>query len=245
MTQQHVAPASGSSDSDVSSEVQIARVALDVAGMLAILAQDFDERSSVEHVLQTIIHAAIDNIPGVAWATITAQTPHGFKVRSASDDAVKRIDELQGAAGEGPSLSSLTTCTTVRLDDVNRDGRWPDWADPARSVGINSVLCFCMARGRNRSGLNLYAREPASFDAAAENLGELLAIHAAIALAGAEEVAQLNAALNSRDVIARAKGILMERHDLTDHAAFELLVRASQTTRIRLVDVAIKIARRD
>ncbi len=41
-----------------------------------------------------------------------------------------------------------------------------------------------------------------------------------------------------RDVIGQAKGILMERHRLTAHQAFTLLVRVSQHTNTKLVEVA-------
>lgn len=49
---------------------------------------------------------------------------------------------------------------------------------------------------------------------------------------------QLHQALATRDLIGQAKGILMERFDLDASAAFEMLVRSSQDTNMKLVDVA-------
>jgi AmiR/NasT family two-component response regulator len=57
-------------------------------------------------------------------------------------------------------------------------------------------------------------------------------------MVGAAEVSHLHAALVSRDVIGQAKGILMHRENLTGLQAFEALTRASQSTQVKLVDVA-------
>ncbi|MCW2636307.1 MAG: Two-component response regulator receiver and and CheY domain, partial [Blastococcus sp.] len=48
--------------------------------------------------------------------------------------------------------------------------------------------------------------------------------------------------LSHRDVIGQAKGILMERHRLTAHQAFDLLVRTSSTTNRKLRDIADELA---
>lgn len=49
---------------------------------------------------------------------------------------------------------------------------------------------------------------------------------------------QLQTALASRDVIGQAKGILMARERLSGLQAFQLLLRTSQHTNIKLVDIA-------
>jgi AmiR/NasT family two-component response regulator len=53
-----------------------------------------------------------------------------------------------------------------------------------------------------------------------------------------EKVEQLESALERRGVIERAKGILMERHNVGDREAFELLRDRSRTTGRRVVEVA-------
>ncbi|PPB47853.1 histidine kinase, partial [Arthrobacter pityocampae] len=45
-------------------------------------------------------------------------------------------------------------------------------------------------------------------------------------------------AVDSRDVIGQAKGILMERHKITGEQAFIVLSMASQRTHMKLWDVA-------
>jgi GAF domain-containing protein len=57
--------------------------------------------------------------------------------------------------------------------------------------------------------LNLYSAKRDAFDREAQHIGELFAVHAAIALANSRHESNLLAALDSRDVIGMAKGILM------------------------------------
>jgi polyhydroxyalkanoate synthesis regulator phasin len=56
------------------------------------------------------------------------------------------------------------------------------------------------------------------------------------------EVAQLREGLTSRAVIERAKGILMQRGDLTEAEAFELLNEMSQRRHRKLREVAAEVA---
>jgi len=53
-----------------------------------------------------------------------------------------------------------------------------------------------------------------------------------------ETVEQLESALARRAIIERAKGILMERHDVDDVVAFERLRTHARSTRRRVVDVS-------
>jgi len=56
------------------------------------------------------------------------------------------------------------------------------------------------------------------------------------------KVEQLESALARRAMIERAKGILMERHDIDERAAFELLRDHARAQSRRVVDVAVMVA---
>lgn len=56
--------------------------------------------------------------------------------------------------------------------------------------------------------------------------------------AAAAEASQLREALTSRSSIDQAKGILMAQHGVGPDAAFQMLVRLSNDTNVRLIDVA-------
>lgn len=57
-----------------------------------------------------------------------------------------------------------------------------------------------------------------------------------------DKVHQLEGALERRGIIERAKGILMERHSVSEHEAFELLRDHSRAGGRRVVDVARAVA---
>ena len=80
-----------------------------------------------------------------------------------------------------------------------------------------------------------------AFDAESERIGALVAAHAAVAVAGSQQVSQLTLALDTRDLIGQAKGILMERYKITAQQAFLLLSRASSELNIKLRDVAERL----
>jgi hypothetical protein len=93
-------------------------------------------------------------------------------------------------------------------------------------------------RSENLGALNLYADQPGVFSAESREFGTILAQHAAVAMVGAAHESQFRSALATRDIIGQAKGILMERQNLYAAQAFAVLLRASQETNTKLVDVA-------
>jgi hypothetical protein len=66
--------------------------------------------------------------------------------------------------------------------------------------------------------LSLYREQPAIFTSHDERITTLFATLAALALARAQRADQLRAALDNRDFIGQAKGILMHRDGITAEA---------------------------
>ena len=127
----------------------------------------------------------------------------------------------------------------VLVEDLREDPRWPRFAAPASEAGLRSALSLRLFHEGGRTGaLNLFSTRPHAFDDESQQVGALLARHAALALAAAHEVEQLQQAVATRDVIGQAKGMLMERHGLDADRAFAVLVRYSRDTNTRLRDVA-------
>jgi AmiR/NasT family two-component response regulator len=59
------------------------------------------------------------------------------------------------------------------------------------------------------------------------------------------ENAQLQRALETRDMIGQAKGMLMERFHVDAAAAFKLLTRLSQESNVRLAEIARRLVELD
>jgi GAF domain-containing protein len=222
----------------VSEETELTDVPTAVMARLAHTFQG--EHSSVEDTLQAVVAAAVD-VPGAGGAGVTISARrHKPEVRAASDELVRTIEALQSEVGQGPSLEAGRERRTVRVDDVAADPRWPCFAASAAAEGVGSMLSFPLfVHARHLGVLTLYSQSRAAFTPRSKDIGSVFAGHAAVAIASAQQEAGLRLAVDHRDLIGQAKGILMERHKLTADQAFRLLVRASQNTNVRLYDVAL------
>ncbi|MDG4825814.1 GAF and ANTAR domain-containing protein [Asanoa sp. WMMD1127] len=211
-----------------------------LATKLSDLARALQAESSLGGTLDAIVATAIGTVPGADFAGIS-QVENRRRVRTTTgtDDLVFDVDQFQYDLGEGPCLDALYEHRTVRVDDMAVEGRWPRFSAAAHERGIASMLAFQLyVVSGNLGSLNLYSRHVGAFDDESERIGLLFAAHAGVALADAQQLNQLSRALDVRDLIGQAKGILMERHKLTGDQAFALLVAASQTTNTKLLEVA-------
>jgi len=93
-------------------------------------------------------------------------------------------------------------------------------------------------RRRHQAALNLYSTTADAFDEQARTLAGLFGIQAALLLHGTDVASHLQYALAGRDAIGQAKGILMERFEIGEEAAFPMLVRSSQETDLKLTAIA-------
>jgi hypothetical protein len=195
----------------------------------------------VEHTLDLIVRGAIATVPHVEQAGISLVERRGRVQSTApSNELVRELDELQTALREGPCLDAIWFERRTVVDDMAAaHDRWPRWAVAAHDRGVGSLMAFQLfATAGSAGALNLYADRPHVFDDDTADTGALFAAQAALALQGAQRAAGLTIALENRDVIGQAKGILMERFGVGQSAAFAMLVESSQHTNMKLVDVA-------
>jgi GAF domain-containing protein len=216
-----------------------------LAEKLGELSRTLQSKNDVDATLDAIVHAATGTVPGAEHASISVVLRRReVHTRAATGDLPREVDKVQYATGQGPCLDSLYESHTVRLGDVETDRRWPLFAVEARKVGLRSMLAIQLyVAGHDLGALNLHSTRPDAFGDESEQVGLLFASHAAIAFADVQEMEHLRLAVTSRDLIGQAKGILMERYKIGSHEAFRLLVVASQTTNIKLVDVADHLTR--
>jgi GAF domain-containing protein len=201
----------------------------------------FAAASSVEETLHLILTAAVDTTPATDLAGVLLLEGRG-KITSpaTTDEVVNRLDQIQAEHNEGPCVESIYDQEIVLVQDFAEDlERWPHFARAALDHDVHSSLSFQLYTDGKRAGsLNLCSHSKHAFGEDDRILGALFANQAGLALRGAQRVAQLDQAVVSRGVIGTAKGILMERFGIGDDEAFQRLVRSSQDTNIKLVDVA-------
>lgn len=193
----------------------------------------------MKSLLQRIVESAVAEVEGATHAGITVVDHGCFATAAQTSELAASIDRIQYAAGDGPCLTSLREAITVRSDDLRTESRWPRFAAEAVRQGVTSMLAFQLFVGEDDLGaLNLFAEQPHAFTEESEHIGLLLASHAAIAMQGARNQANFRIALDSRDVIGQAKGILMERYKIDAGHAFHMLIAASQHSHRKLRQIA-------
>jgi transcriptional regulator with GAF, ATPase, and Fis domain len=216
----------------------------ELAEQLTVLARDMQRFSSSQEVLDHIVVSVVQMVPGAEDATITvAEQRRTARSAAASSDRARLFDELQSQTKQGPCLDALFDQETVRVADLATDERWPALSARVGELGARSMVCFQLfVTGTTLGSLDVLATQPAAFDEESERVGLLISSHAAVALAGAQELEGVHSALSNRDVIGQAKGILMERFKITADEAFALLVTASQQTNRKVHTVAAELA---
>jgi GAF domain-containing protein len=166
----------------------------------------------------------------------------GGRVEAAesSNHPSHEADQLQIDLDEGPCLdAAVNGPEVVRINDLRTEPRWPRWSQTAADLGWRSVLSVTLATESDVIGsLNLYSRTAHRYDRADEDVAVLFARHATAALAPALKIEGLRKALDSRLIIGRAEGVLMERYGLSGDEAFAMLQRQSNNTNQKLIDIA-------
>lgn len=194
--------------------------------------------------MRSAVKLAAANIDGcdsvgisIVYAKKRIQTP------AATDQLVMDADRLQYETGEGPCLDAIWEQRTIHSPSLGYDRRWPAWGPRVvRETEAQSVLAFQLfTHGDSLGALNVYSRTRGAFDEQSREDGQAIAAHIAIAVAAAQQVADLEKALDSRTVIGEATGILMERFDMDPEGAFKVLARLSSHSNTKIRDLAAEV----
>ena len=211
---------------------------LDVSRRLraALSPADLDE------TLAQITAAAVEVLPDVAYASITVRHDDGrLETAAPTDDLVLDLDARQYEFREGPCYEAATDTVHVSSPHLESDTRWPRYAPVALAAGVHAQAGIRLFDARKSHGaLNLYSRRSGAF-AVLDGLGELFTHHAGTAIAYAREISHLQQAVETRQMIGQAVGVLMSQYGLDDARAFAFLTRISSHTNTKLRLVAEKV----
>lgn len=216
----------------------------DLADRMALLARDLRSKTSADLTMHHIVEAAVDLVGPCDHAGITIAHKDGRIDSAATSSRVPaRSDELQQEFGEGPCVDAAWSEAIVRVPDLAHDARWPGWAPQAESeLGVRSILCVQLFTHEHQMGaLNLFSAKPDQFDVEAEDEAMAIAAHAAVAVAAARNIDELQVGLARRTVLGQATGILMERYQLDSHQAFEVLRRTSAQTHRKIFQLSSEL----
>jgi GAF domain-containing protein len=211
---------------------------------VAEMARRLAEAEDLDDLLQRIVVLGEQRLDGCDGVSLMLVGSGGCISSPAYSSKVSyESDMVQYETNQGPCLESIREHHTVLIDDLERDERWPAYRDRVLELGMRSMLGVRLfVLGDTMGALNFYSTKPHAFDERSKLLAQVLASHAAVAMKAAISEAGTEAALQTRDVIGQAKGILMERHKLSPTEAFERLRRISQLRHIKLRDLAQDVA---
>ncbi|HEY0718204.1 MAG TPA: GAF and ANTAR domain-containing protein [Streptosporangiaceae bacterium] len=211
----------------------------------------------VEDALHEIVrttHAMFD-VDG-AGLMMTDSEQHLRSV-AASDDRLAYLEELQIEHSEGPCITAFEDKQLVGVEDLGHDTRWPKFSDAAVSRRVRAVLASPLPYNQDAVGVVAVVSErsrpwSAEGELALLAFTDLAALLIASMMQSQEKsvlATQLQGALDSRQIIEQAKGVLVGRHGITPRAAFEQLRAQARAERRKIavlcaevVDSAVKPA---
>jgi GAF domain-containing protein len=205
------------------------------------LAVQLRTDDSAEVMVGRVLELALRLVPGAEHATVSLVEERPERI-AATSELSRAIDAAQAAMGEGPVFDVASGAGVVRCDDLAADPRWPTFAAAAVEAGVRSLLACEVIIGRStRGSLAVYAAGPEAFDEVAELVLPMFAARVALTVAYADKLANLRRAIDTRQVIGQACGILMERYRITSDQAFADLVAVSQRHHLKLRELAVRV----
>ena len=229
-----------------------------LARQFGTLAEVLFKTESLHEAMERVLSAALRIVPEADLASITLRSADGgFHTPVCTGEAAEELDRIQYETGEGPCLEAARRERPghALTNDLAGSEAFPRFGTRAARLGFGSLLAATLLPDRKSElppgAINLYSRRTGAFAEDSVDNTLILSSHASLALAGsaahtasALREAQFRRAIDSRDIIGQAKGILMNRRGITADAAFDLLRRTSQELNVKLVDLASTLAER-
>jgi transcriptional regulator with GAF, ATPase, and Fis domain len=217
---------------------------LELAEMFGEIARTLLSEHDLAPTLDKILELAVTTIASCEHAGFSMVKGRSISSLAASDAVPGDLDRVQAEEDEGPCLDAIREHRVFQTGALSDEVRWPRFAARGHAeTGVESILSIRLFAEHDTMGaLNLYSNRRDAFDEHDVALASVFAAHAAVAMATARERGELHAAIDSRDLIGQAKGILMARHHITADQAFDLLRRTSQQLNLKLRDIADSVA---
>jgi GAF domain-containing protein len=209
-------------------------------------ASDWD---SLAQGLRQVVATAVPLLGADGAGLMLAGPDATLQWVTGTTEAELAFERAERDLGEGPCIDAVRSGAVVWTKDLRADPRWPKLGPVARTNQIRGVLAAPVVQdGRPVGACNAVTLSPRSWTEAdqeairmyAAMLGHLIG-SASDARRNGELATQLQHALASRVLIEQAKGVLMERYDLDDQAAFTRLRRQARAFSRKLADVAREI----
>jgi PAS domain-containing protein len=185
--------------------------------------------------------------PGVDVSVLLG-SPRGPTVMGSTSQDAQRLDLWQLEAGEGPCVSAFDTGATVVSGELGHDERWT--IPELDGSPLTAAVVVPLAHSDQTQGVLAAYLRPSTDPWAIVGVTEILAagVSAVLQEQGlrshiAELSDDMRAALASRSTIEQAKGVVMASKHCSADEAFHHLVMLSNTSHLKLREVAAQIVR--
>jgi serine phosphatase RsbU (regulator of sigma subunit) len=156
-----------------------------LAAGLAELSGLLLSRAELPRTLGQVADLARDSMPGCDAVGVTVVQGEGVETAACTDDVVEVVDGAQYDTGQGPCLDAIRHQRPYLIRSMATERRWPQFTPAAVQAGIQASLSLPMTADEP-----VGARTPHAFDQADEQVGQLLADQAAVALANLRTYAE-------------------------------------------------------
>jgi GAF domain-containing protein len=211
---------------------------------------DLQPHQDLVLTLQQAVLAAKQLFEADAAGVMLVDIDGNLRWASASDQRAQVLEDNQEVFAAGPCAQAYATGRPSVMHDATLERRWGEITPVFVEVQIRSALSVPVQLGGGPIGtLDVYGAEPRGWDQSevtalqtyAGVVASLLGAAAKAQVKGAL-ADQLQTALDSRIVIERGKGALMERERLDEQEAFTHLRRAAPSSGRQLTEVAAEVA---
>lgn len=206
---------------------------------------------SVDDGIREIVHTthSIFSVDGAGLMLCDADQQ--LRSVAASDERFGHLEELQIRHGEGPCIEAYDSKTLVGAEDLTSDGRWPDFSQAATARRVRAILASPLPFRQDAVGVVAVMSEqtrPWSPEGELALLAftDLAALLIASMMMGEQQSVlsrQLQEALDSRQIIEQAKGVLIGTQQISAREAFDQLRSQARSQRRKLTAVSSEVVR--
>jgi anti-anti-sigma factor len=188
----------------------------------------------VDGALRMVVALARTMVEGADGASVTLRRHGRLGTVAASDQTISNMDTAQYATGEGPCVDASVAGRWFHAQSLEKEGRWPAFTPRARALGISAILSSpLLVEDRPVGALNMYSRTADAFGAKEQLLAAAFATEASNILTDVGVTMtdddgmtiRFQVALRTREIIAEAQGVIMERQDVGENVAFDIMRR--------------------
>ena len=191
-------------------------------------------------VLPWLCRQAIGSLPAAQGAGVIVQFRGGPMPLAWTAPWVRAIDEQQCQHRDGPGLRALHTQQVVTCGRADLRTRWPALSDTVTDARVRAVHAEPLPVNHQPVGvLTLYSTTHTTVDPVPERLTAVKDLLSA-ALTGycaahphEDHTIRLHRALHNQQLLDRAIGILMTRHQVSEDLARQLLTQHSADEHVK------------